>query len=192
MVPALGFIVRFPSSFFARTIVLSDDLGALFTFDCAAPVELAVAAADDFNAFLHHSEAAIIAQPAAALSLPLGHVLVLLACLQALPSLCALQSHAQILDTVIRRILQINELRSGDASKSVSNGSSVVCAVPSPGWLLVHLQFLRLFVFHFKVVSHLSEVSQLHPAGLDAAASRYSVTLAGSPHSSFDCLPRIC
>lgn len=184
---ALRFVMWFSSTFFTCTVIFSDNLRAFFTLDCAAPVKFAIAAADDLNALLHHSEAALIAQPAAALFLPLGHVLV---ALQALPSLRALQSQALVLDAVIRRILQVNELRSGDAPKSVRDGSSVVCAVPCPRRLLVHLQFLSIFVLHLEVVAHFSEVGQLHPTGLDAAASRHAVTLAGFPHCSFDCLPR--
>lgn len=186
-VPALRFIVWFSSALFTCTVIFSNNLRAFVTFNCAAPVKLAIAAADNLNALLHHSEAAFIAQPAAALSLPLGHVL---ATLQTLPPRCALKSQTLVFDAVIRGILQINELRPSDASKSVCDGSSVICAVPSPRRLLVHLQFLCMVVLDLQVVSYLSEIGQLHPAGLDAAAPRHSMTLAGSPHRGFDCLPR--
>ena len=76
--PALCFIMWFPPIFFTCTVIFSNDLRAFFTFNCAAPVKLAVAAADNLDALLHYSEAAFVAQPAAALSLPLGHVLVTL------------------------------------------------------------------------------------------------------------------
>ena len=167
--------------------VFDYNLGAVVTVHLAAPVEFAVAAADDLNALLHHSEAAFIAQPAAALSLPLGHVLVTL---HALPALGALESHALVLHAVVRRVFQVDELRPSDAAKSMRDGSSVVRTVTSPRRLLVHFQFLCVFVLHLQVVTHLSEVGQLHPAGLDAAAPGHSVTLTGFPHGSFDCLPR--
>lgn len=188
-VPALRFIRWFSPAFFTCTVIFRNNLRAFVTLNRAAPVKFAVAAADDLDTLLHHSEAAFIAQPAAALPLPLGHVLVTL---QTLPPLCALKFQALVLDAVIRGILQVNELRPRDAPESVRNGSSVVCAVPSPRRLLVHLQFLCMFVLHLQVVAYLSEVGQLHPAGLDAAAPGHSVTLTGSPHGSFDCLPREC
>lgn len=186
-VPPLRFIMWLSPAFLTCTVIFGNDLCAFVTLNCAAPVKFAVAAADYLNALLHHSEAAFIAQPAAALSFPQGHVLVTL---QTLPPRCALKFQALVLDTVIRGILQVNELRASDAPKSVRDGSSVVCAVPNPRRLLVHLQFLCMFVLHLQVVTHLSEVGQLHPAGLDAAAPRHSVTLTGSPHGCFDCLPR--
>lgn len=179
------FIVWLPPSFSASTIILGNDLRAFVAFHCAAPVELAVAAADDLNALLHHSEAAFIAQPAAALSLPQRHVL---ASLQTLAPLGALESHALVLDAVVRGVLQVNQLCPGDAAKSLRYGTSVVRAVSSPRRLLVHLQFLGVFVLHLQVVAYLSEVGQLHPAGLDAAAPGHPVTLTGSPHGRFNSL----
>ncbi len=143
------------SSFRRCTVIFSDNLRASVTLDCAAPVKFAVAAADNFNALLHHSEAAFIAQPAAALPLPQGHVLVTL---HTLPPCCALKFQALVLHAVIRGILQVNELGPSDAPKSVRNGSSVVCAVPGPHRPLVHLKFLRMVVLHLQVVAYLSEV----------------------------------
>lgn len=172
---------------FTCTVIFRNNLLAFVTLNCAAPVKFAVAAADNLNALLHHSEAAFIAQPAAALPLQLGHVLVTL---QTLPPLCALEFQALVFDAVIRGVLQVNELCPRDAPKSVRNGSSVVCTVPSPCRLLVHLQFLCMLVLHLQVVAYFSEVGKLHPAGLDATAPRHSVTLTGSPHGSFDCLPK--
>lgn len=179
---ALCFVVWF-SPLLVRTVIFRHNLRASLTLNRAAPVEFAVAAADDLNALLHHSQAAFIAQPAAALPLPRGHVLVTL---QTLPSLRALVLQALVLDAVIRRILQVDELRPGNAPKRVRNGSSVVCAVPSSHGPLVHLQLLGDFILHLQVVAHLSEVGQLHPASLDAAASRHTVALTGFPHCSFD------
>lgn len=158
---------------------------AFVTSHRAAPVKFAVAATDDFDALLHHSEAAFIAQPAAALPLPLGHTLV---ALQALPPLRAMKFQALVFNAVIRGILQVNELRPRDAPESVRNGSSVICAVPIPHGPLVHLQLPRMVIFHFQIVADLSEVSKLHPAGLDAAAAGHSVTLTCSSHGGFDCL----
>lgn len=183
--PALGLVVRFPAAVFTCAVILGDDLRAFVTPDRAAPVELAVTAAHHLDALLHHSQAALVAQSAAALPLPLGHVLV---SLQTLPALGALEPHAVVLDAVIWGILQENELRPGDSSKPVSDGPPVVGAVPAPGRLLVHLQLLRLFVFLLQVVSNFSEVRQLHPAGLDAAAAGHSVTFTRSPHGTFYCL----
>lgn len=179
---ALCFVVRF-SPLLVRTVIFRHNLRASLTLNCAAPVEFAVAAADDLNALLHHSESAIIAQPAAALPLPRGHVLV---ALKTLPSLRALVLHALVLDAVIRRIFLVDELRPRNALKRVRNSFSVVCAVPSSHGPLVHLQLLGVFILHLQVVAHLSEVGQLHPASLDAAASRHTVALTGSPHCSFD------
>lgn len=164
---ALHFILLLPPTFFSRAVIFSDNLCAFFTLDCAAPVKFAVAAADDFSALLRHSQAALIAQPAAALPLPLGRVLV---SLQTLASLRALHSQALVFHAVVWRILQINELRFSYAPESVRYGASVLRAVPCPHRLLVHVQLLGVLVLHLQVVAHLSEVGQLHPAGLDAAA----------------------
>lgn len=146
-------------------------------------MKFAVAAADHLGASLHHSEAALVAQPAAAPPLPLGHVP---DALQALPPLCALQSQTQVLDTVIWGILQIYELRFGDAPKGVRYGSPAVRAIARSHWLLVHLQLPGVLVLHPQVAPHLPEVCQLHPAGLDAATSRHPMTFAGSPHGCYD------
>lgn len=108
----LRFVVWFSPAFFTCTVIFSNNLRAFVTLDGTAPVKFAVAAADNLYALLHHSEAAFIAQPAAALFLPLGHVLVTL---QTLPPLCALKSQAVVLDAVIRGILQVNQLCRGDA-----------------------------------------------------------------------------
>lgn len=156
---------------------------ASVTLHRAAPVKLAVAATYYFDALLRHSEAAFVAQPAAALPLPLGHTLV---ALQALPPFRAMKFQALVFHAVIGRILQINELRPRDATEGLRDGSSVVCAVPIPHGPLVHLQLLCVLIFPFQIVTDLSEVSKLHPAGLDAAAARHSVTLTRSSHGGFD------
>lgn len=182
-VSPLCFVLRFPSSFLTRAVIFSYDLSAFVTLHRAAPLKFAVAAAHNLDALLHHPEAAVVAQPAAALPLPVRRVLV---SLQTLPAFCALYSQAVVLEAVIRRILQINELRRRDALKGLDNGSSVVRAVSGPHGLLVHLQLLCLLVLHLKVVAHFSEVGQLHPACLDVAAARHPVTLACLPHGGFD------
>lgn len=184
-VSAPCFVLWFPPSFLPRTVIFRYHLCAFFTLHCTAPVKFAVAAADDLDALLDHSEAAVIAQSAAALFLPRRQVLIRL---HTLPALGAMDSQALVLGAVIRRIFQENELRLRDAPKSVRNGSSVVCAIASLRRFLVHLQLLGLFVLFLQVVAHLPEVGQLHPAGLDAAAPRHSVTLTGFPHGGFDCL----
>lgn len=181
-VPAF-FVLFLPT--FVRTKIFCYNSLAFFTLDCATPVKFAVAAGENLCALLHHFQAAFIAQSAAAIFLPLGHVLVLL---KALPSLCTVESEGLVLDAVIWRTLQVNEFRCSDAQKSVRDCVSVVSAVPCSRRFLVHFQFLCMFVLHLQVVAHFSEIGHLHPTGLDGAASRYSVTFAGFPHGCFDCL----
>lgn len=179
------FSMWFSPTVFIWAVIFSHYLRASVTFHCATPVKFAVAATDYFDALLHHSEAAFIAQPAAALPLPLRHALV---ALQALPPLRAMIFQALVFHAVIRRILQINEFRRRDATEGLRDGAFVVCDVPIPHGALVHLQLLCMVIFHFQIVADLCEFSELHPAGLDAAAARYSVTLARSSHGGFDCL----
>lgn len=186
-VPVPRFIMWFSPTVFIWAVIFGNHLRAFVTSHRAAPVKFAVAATDDFDALLHHSEAAFIAQPAAALPLPLGHALITL---QALPPLRAMKFQALIFHAVIRGILQVDELGPRDAPESVRDGSSVVCAVPIPHGPLVHFQLSRVVIFLFQTVADLSEVSKLHPAGLDAAAARHSVTLTRSSHGGFDCLSR--
>lgn len=172
----------FPSVFI-WAVIFGHHLRASVTLHRAAPVKLAVAATYYFDALLRHSEAAFVAQPAAALPLPLGHALV---ALQALPPFRAVKFQALVFHAVIGRILQINELRPRDATEGLRDGSPVVRAVPIPHGPLVHLQLLCVLVFPFQIVTDLPEVSKLHPAGLDAAAARHSVTLTRSSHGGFD------
>ena len=165
----------------ARAVVFGHHLRAPLTLHRAAPVKFTVTAADHLDASLLHSQAAFVAQSAAAHCLPLGKVL---ASMQTLPALGSLQAQALVLDAVVRRILQVDELRRGDAAESA--GPSVVSTVPSFDPPLVHLEFLRLVMLDLQVVADVSEVRQLHPAGLDAAASRHAMTLASSLHRRFD------
>lgn len=85
-VPALCFIV-WPPPVFACTVVFRHDLRAPLALHRAAPVEFAFAAADHLDALLHHPEAALVAQPAAALPLPHGHAFVSLQTLAAFSTL---------------------------------------------------------------------------------------------------------
>lgn len=152
------------ASLSSGTHVFDHHLRAVLTLDRAAPLELAVTAADYLCPPLLHPQAALMAQSAAAPLLPLVQTL---AVLQALPALSTVKAQAGVLTAVVRRFLQVNELRSGDAAESVRNGAPVVGAVARPHPPLVHLQFLRLVVFDFEVVADVSEVRQLHPAGLN-------------------------
>lgn len=127
-------------------------------------MKLTVTAADYLNPPLLDPQAAFMAQPAAALPLPLGEII---SPLQTLPPLGALEPQALVLGTVVWRFLQVNELHPGDAAERVRDGAPVVGTVPRPHPPLVHLQFLRLVVFDFEVVADVSEVRQLHPAGLN-------------------------
>lgn len=179
------FVVCFSGTFLRRTVVFSHDVRAFVTFHRAAPVKFAITAADDFGALLRHSEAAFVAQPATASSFPPRHAFVPL---QALPSLGALVAEAPVPDAVVRGVLEENELRPRDVAEGVRNGASVIRAVASLQRPLVYFQLLGLRMLIFQVSAHLSEVGQLHPACLDAAASRYPVTFACSPHGGFDCL----
>lgn len=43
-------------------------------------------------------------------------------------------------------------------------------------------------MLHLQVVTNFSEVSQLHPARLDATASRDAMTLTRLPHGGLNCL----
>ena len=70
----------------------------LVTLDCTAPLEFAVTAADGLNSPLFHLQATLSAQPPAAVSFPPGCVV---AVLQTLPTLCAIDAQAGIADTVV-------------------------------------------------------------------------------------------
>lgn len=161
------------------------DLRAVVTVHLAAPVEFAVAAALYFRVPLFHPQAAFVTQPAAAPFLPLGQTLPVL---HALPALGALQPQAAVRPAVIRGILQVDELCRGDAAERVRGGSSVVRAVASPHALFVDVQFLGLMMLELQVVADFSEIRQLRPAGLDAAALRHAVASADALHCCLHCL----
>lgn len=135
--------------------VLHYDLGAVVTVDLAAPVEFAVAAAHHLRAPLLNFQAAVMTQPAAAPSLPLGQTL---SVLQALPALGAVQTQADVPLAVVRRVLQVDQLCLGDAAERVHYGTSVVRAVGSSQPLFVDVEFLSLAVLDLQVVANFSEV----------------------------------
>ena len=136
VVSPFGFIVGLASSFSTRAVIFGDSLCASLTLYSAAPVEFTVAAADHLDALLHHSQAALVAQSAAAPSFPPRHVLV---SLDALAALGALQAQAQVLGAVVRRVLQINQFCAADAAEGVVEGAPVVRAVTRSHAPLVHL-----------------------------------------------------
>lgn len=175
------------ASLSSGTHVFDHHLRAVLTLDRAAPLELTVTAADYLCPPLLYPQATLMAQSAAAPLLPLVQALALL---QALPALSTVKAQAGVLTTVVRRFLQVNELRSGDAAERVRNGAPVVGAVPRPHPPLVHFQFLRLVVFDFEVVADVSEVRQLHPAGLNGTAPGDAVALTDSLHGRLDRLER--
>lgn len=159
-------LLPFPPS--ARAVIFGDHLCAFVALDGAAPVELAVAAADGLGALPLHSQAALLAQPAAAPPLPLRRVAPVAP--NTLPPLGALHPQALVLHAVVRRVLQVNKLRSRDALERERRGRSAARAVPGPRRLLIQLQLPGVFVLLLQEVPHLSEAGQLHPARLDGAA----------------------
>lgn len=108
--------------------MLDYNLSAVVAVHPAAPVELAVAAAHDFRAPLLHPQAAFVTQPAAAAPLPLARPVPVL---HTLTALGAVQSQADVPLAVVRGVLQVDELRLGDAAQRVHVGALVVRAVAS-------------------------------------------------------------
>ena len=135
--------------------MLHYNLRAVLAVHRAAPVEFAVAAAHHLRAPLLHPQAAFMTQPAAASPLPLRQTVPVL---HALAALGAVQPQAGVPPAVVRGVLQVDELRRGDAAERVHDGSSVVRAVPRPHALLVDVQFLGLAVLDLQVVADLSEI----------------------------------
>lgn len=147
--------------------MLDYDPRAVLAIHPAAPVELAVAAAHHLRASLFHSQAALVAQPAAAPALPLGQPG---SVLQTLPALRAVEPHAGVPPTVVGRVLQVDELCLGNTAKRVHDGTPAVGAVSGPHAPLVGVQLLRLGVFDLQVIADFSKIGQLRPARLQAAA----------------------
>lgn len=73
----------------------------------------------------------------------------------------------------------MDQLFAGNGVEGVGDGPSTCRAVASPPDE-IHLQ--GSVVFLFQVVSDLTELWQLQPAGLSGAAARHSVTLACPLH----------
>lgn len=159
--------------------VLGHQRPALLAAHRAAPVELAVAAGHHLRPPLLHPQAALGAEPPAAPLLPLREVL---AGLQALAALGAVVAQAGVPRAVVGGVLQEDELRGMDVVEGLCRGPAAVGAVAGSHAPLVHLQLVGLVVFDLQVVADLAELSQLQPAGLDTAAARHPMALAGSLH----------
>ena len=173
--------------------VFDDDLGAVLAVHLTAPVEFTVTAGGHLRAPLLHPQAAVVAQSAAAPSLPLRQAVPpapLLLLLETLAALGALEPQGNVLLAVVRRVLQVDELRPGDVPERVRDGASVVRAVRRAHALFIHLQFLGPVVFVFEVEPHVPEVGQLRPARFDAAALRHAVASADPLHRGLHCLER--
>lgn len=82
----------------ACAIVLVHHVPTLVTLDCTAPLEFTVTAAGGFHSPLFHLQATVRAQAPAAVSFPPGCVV---AVLQTLPTLGAIDAQAGIAGTVI-------------------------------------------------------------------------------------------
>lgn len=156
--------------------VLGDCLSALLALHRAAPVEFAVAAGHRLGLALLHGQAALAAQPLAAPLLPLAQVLALL---QALAAFRPGQTQGAVFQTVVRGVLQVDQLLAGDGAEGLGDGPPAGGAVPGPSQE-VHLQ--GPVVLLFQVVAHLPKLGQLQPAGLSGAASGDAVTLTRPLH----------
>lgn len=166
----------------ADTEVLGDALAALLAPHGAAPVELAVAAGHHLSSPLLHRQPAVPTQPPAAPLLPLVECL---APLQALPALRAQQPQRLVLQAVVRRVFQMDQLLLGDGAEGLGDGTPAGSAVPC-ALQQVHLQG---FVVPFLEVSaHLSKLRQLQPAGLGGAAPRHTMAFASPLHGPFHSL----
>lgn len=162
--------------------VLGHQLPALLAPHGAAPVELAVAAGHHLRPPLLHPETALGAKPPAAPLLPLREVL---AGLQALASLGAVVAQAGVPCAVVGRVLQEDEFGGVDMVEGLCCGPAAVSTVAGSHPPLVHLQLVGLVIFDLQVIPDLAEFGELEPAGLDAAAARHPVALAGSLHRGF-------
>lgn len=173
---AAGALVPPPLSASLHAEVLGDCLSALLAPHRAAPVEFAVAAGHRLGPALLHGQAALAAQPLAAPLLPLAQALALL---QALATFRAGQAQGAVLQAVVRRVLQVDQLLARDGPEGLGDGPPAGGAVPGPSQE-VHLQ--GSVVLLFQIVAHLPELGQLQPAGLGGAASGHAVTLARPLH----------
>lgn len=156
--------------------VLGDCLSALLTLHCAAPVEFTVTARHCLGLALLHGQPALGAQPLAAPLLPFAQVLALL---QTLAALCARQTKSAVFQTIVRRVLQMDQLLARDGAEGLGDGPPAGGAVPGTSQE-VHLQ--GPVVLLFQIVAHLPEFRQLQPAGLSGAASGHAMTLTRPLH----------
>lgn len=176
LLPAAGALVpsSLASSLYAE--VLGHRLSALLALHRATPVEFAITAGHHLGFALLHGQAALAAQPLAAPLLPSGQVLALL---EALAALCAGQAQGAVLQAVVGRVFQVDELLARDGAKGLGDGPPAGRAVPRSSEE-IHLQ--SPVVLLLQVVPHLPELWQLQPAGLSGAAPRHPVTLTCPLH----------
>ena len=137
----LGRTVSLPEALRVRAIslgahVFDYNLGTVLAVHLTTPLEFTVTAAGDLRAPLLHSQPAVVAQSAAAPALPLGQAVPVL---QTLAALGAVQPQGDVLLAIVRRVLQVDELRLGDVPERVRDGASVVRAVRRAHAPFVHL-----------------------------------------------------
>lgn len=171
-----GALIPPPLTSFLHTKVLGHRLSALLALHRAAPMELAVAARHHLGFALFYSQPALSAQPLATPLLPLVQVL---AFLQAFAALGAGQAQGTVLQAVVGRIFEVDQLLAGDGVEGLCNGAAAGRAVScSPEE--IHLQ--GPVVLLLQIVPHFPELWQLQPAGLSGAASWNTVALARLLH----------
>ena len=158
--------------------VLGDCLSALLA------LHRAVAAGHRLGLVLLHGQPALAAQPLAAPLLPFVQVLALL---EAFAAFCARQTKSAVFQTVVRGVLQVDQLLARDGAEGVGDGPPAGSAVPGTSQE-VHLQ--GPVVLLFQIVAHLPELRQLQAAGLRDAASSHAVALARPLHGSLHSLDR--
>lgn len=179
---AAGALVPPPPSSSLHTEVLGHRLPALLALHGAAPVEFTITAGHHLGFALLHGQAALPAQPLAAALLPLAQAFALL---QALAALGAGQAQGAVLQAVVGRVLQVDQLLARDGVEGLGDGPPAGRAVAGPSQQ-IHLQ--GSVVFLLQVVAHLPELWQLQPAGLSGAAPRHAVALTCPLHGSFHSL----
>lgn len=173
---AAGALYLSPLASSLHAEVLGDCLSALLTLHRAAPVEFTVTAGHRLGLVLLHGQPTLAAQPLAAPLLPFAQVLALL---EALAALCAGQTKSAVFQTVVRGVLQVDQLLARDGAEGLGDGPPAGGAVPGTSQE-VHLQ--GPVVLLFQIVAHLPELRQLQPAGLSGAASGHAVTLTRPLH----------
>ena len=159
-----GALILAPLAPLLHAEIFGHCLPALLTLHRATPVELTVTARNHLCFALLYGQTTLPTQPLAAALLPLAQALALL---QTLTPLCAWQAQGAVLQAVVRRVLQVDQLLAGNGAEGLSNGPPAGCAVPGPPEE-VHLE--GPVVLLLQVVAHLPELWQLQPAGLSGAA----------------------